>query len=151
MKETAMPNRAVIKIIQNRDFLVSTPEKSVRAVAMHMKNNGAAATLVVDAEKGRLVGICTERDLAFKVLAEGLDPLTTPVGAVMTEDPQSIGPEMLFGHALHLMYEGGFRHMPVVDPLGRPIGVVSSRDALGLEILHFRQELEQRETLTEIL
>lgn len=146
-----MPNRAVIKIIQNRDFLISTPEKSVRAVAAHMKKNHTAATLVVDPEDGRLIGICTERDLAFKVLAEGLDPLTTPVGTVMTEDPQTIGPEMRFGHALHLMYEGGFRHMPVVDPLGRPIGVISSRDALGLEILHFRQELEQREVLTEIL
>ncbi len=146
-----MPNRAVIKIIQNRDFLMSTPEKSVRAVAVHMKQNAAAATLVVDAENGRLIGICTERDLAFKVLAEGLDPLTTPVSAVMTEEPQSIGPDMPFGHALHLMYEGGFRHMPVIDPAGRPIGLISSRDALGLEILHFRQELEQRETLTEIL
>jgi hypothetical protein len=41
--------------------------------------------------------------------------------------------------------------MRVVDPIGRPIGLISSRDALGLEILHFRQELEQRETLTEIL
>lgn len=146
-----MPNRAVIKIIQNRDFLISTPEKSVRAVAVHMKQNAAAATLVVDAKKGRLIGICTERDLAFKVLADGLDPLTTPVSAVMTEDPRSIGPEMPFGHALHLMFEGGFRHMPVVDPTGRPIGLVSSRDALSLELLHFCHELEQRETLTELM
>ncbi len=146
-----MPNRAVIKVIQNRDFLISTPEKSVRAVAVHMKKNGAAATLVVDAADGKLVGICTERDLAFKVLAEGLDPLATPVSAVMTENPQSIGPDKPFGHALHLMHEGGFRHMPVVDPAGRPIGLLSSRDALGLEILHFREELAQRETLTEIL
>lgn len=146
-----MPTRAVIKIIQNRDFLISTPEKSVRAVAIHMKQNGAAATLVVDAADGRLVGICTERDLAFKVLADGLDPLSTPVSAVMTANPQSIDPDKPFGHALHLMFEGGFRHMPVVDPGGRPIGLISSRDALGLEMLHFREELEQRETLAQIL
>ena len=146
-----MPNRAVIKVIQNRDFLISTPEKSVRAVAVHMKKNGAAATLIVDPEDGQLIGICTERDLACKVLADGLDPLTTPVGAVMTEGPVTVGPDMPFGHALHLMHEGGFRHMPVIDPIGRPIGVISSRDALGMEILHFRQELQQREKLTEIL
>lgn len=146
-----MPNRAVIKVIQNRDLLTSTPEKSVRAVAAHMKQYGAAAVLVVDSDDGKLVGICTERDLTFKVLAEGLDANTTQVQEVMTRDPQSIGPEKLFGHALHMMHEGGFRHMPVVDPLGRPIGVISSRDALGLELSHFGNELEQRETLTEIL
>lgn len=146
-----MPNRAVIKVIQNRDFLTSTPEKSVRAVAAHMKQYGTAAVLVVDPEYGKLIGICTERDLAFKVLAEGLDANSTPVESVMTRDPHSIDPEKLFGHALHLMHEGGFRHMPVVDPIGRPIGVISARDALGLEMAHFGNELEQRETLTEIL
>ena len=146
-----MPNRAVIKVIQNRDLLTSTPEKSVRAVAAHMKQYGAAAVLVVDAENGKLIGICTERDLTFKVLAEGLDANTTQVHSVMTRDPQSISPEKPFGHALHMMFEGGFRHMPVVDPIGRPIGVISSRDALGLEMAHFGNELEQRETLTEIL
>lgn len=146
-----MPNRAVIKVIQNRDLLTSTPEKSVRAVAAHMKQYGAAAVLVVDPENGKLIGICTERDLTFKVLAEGLDANTTQVHSVMTRDPQTISPEKPFGHALHLMFEGGFRHMPVVDPIGRPIGVISSRDALGLEMAHFGNELEQRETLTEIL
>ena len=87
-----------------------------------MKQYGAAAVLVVDAENGKLIGICTERDLTFKVLAEGLDANTTQVHSVMTRDPQSISPEKPFGHALHMMFEGGFRHMPVVDPIGRPIG-----------------------------
>nr|MBL8409859.1 CBS domain-containing protein [Dechloromonas sp.] len=146
-----MPNRAVIKVIQNRDLLTSTPEKSVRAVAAHMKQYGAAAVLVVDPEHGKLIGICTERDLAFKVLAEGLDPNTTQVHEVMTHNPQTIEPEKPFAHALHMMFEGGFRHMPVIDPLGRPIGVISSRDALGLEIADFGHELEQRDAVTEIL
>jgi CBS domain-containing protein len=69
----------------------------------------------------------------------------------MTANPICAHPEQAFGHVMHLMYEGGFRHMPVVDPSGRPIGIVSVRDALGLEMLHFRDELELREALTEIL
>lgn len=146
-----MPNREVLEIIQNRDFLTSTPEKSVRAVAAHMKQFGAAAVLVVDQLDGTLLGICSERDLTYKVLAEGLDTLGTKVGDIMTPNPLAIGPEKPFGHALHLMFEGGFRHMPVVDPIGRPIGLISSRDALGLEIFNFRKELEHREVLAEIL
>ncbi len=146
-----MPNRPVIKLIQNRDFVISTPEKSVRSIAHHMKRYNTGAVLIVDAEDGTLQGICTERDLNFKVLGEGLDPNTTPVSDVMTRNPMAIGPDIPFGHALHMMYEGGYRHMPVVDPHGRPIGVVSARDALGIEMLHFKSELVQREHLTEIL
>ena len=146
-----MPNREVLEIIQNRDFLTSTAEKSVRAVAAHMKQFGAAAVLIVDQLDGTLIGICSERDLTYKVLAEGLDTLGTKVGEIMTPNPLVIAPDKPFGHALHLMFEGGFRHMPVVDPIGRPIGLISSRDALGLEIFNFRKELEHREVLAEIL
>lgn len=146
-----MPSRAGIKIIQNRHFLTTTAEKTVFAVAAHMRDNQEDVVLVVAPDDGRLLGICTERDLTYKVLAAGLDAKSTPVGRVMTINPQTIGPDRLFGHALHLMYEGGFRHLPVVLADGRPIGVLSSRDALGLEAFHFYKELDQREVLTEIL
>jgi len=146
-----MPSRAAIKIIQNRHFLTTTAEKTVFAVAAHMRDNQEDVVLVVAPDDGRLLGICTERDLTYKVLAAGLDAKSTPVGQVMTINPQTIGPDRLFGHALHLMYEGGFRHLPVVLADGRPIGVLSSRDALGLEAFHFYKELDQREVLTEIL
>jgi CBS domain-containing protein len=145
-----MPSRPVLEIIKNRDFLLATPDKSVRAVAAHMKKFGAAAVLVANESDGKLIGICTERDLTYKVLAEGLDP-KTPVSEVMTRDPQGVGTEKTFGYALHLMHEGGFRHMPVLDPQGRPVGLVSSRDALGLDILNFRKEVEHKEALAEIL
>ena len=146
-----MPNRPAIKIIQNRHFLTATPDKNVQAVAAHMRDNSDGVVLVVAADDGKLLGICTERDLTFKVLAAGLEASSTPVGSVMTANPQTIHPEKPFGHALHLMYEGGFRHLPVVLPDGRPIGVLSSRDALGLEVVRFSEELDQRTVLTEIL
>ena len=146
-----MPNRPVIKLIENRDFLTTTPDKSVRAVAHLMKRDNTGAVLIVDQVDGTLRGICTERDLSFKLLVDGLDANTTPVAEIMTANPMAVGPEKLFGHVLHMMYEGGYRHMPVVDHAGRPMGVVSARDALGLEILHFRNELVQRECLAEVL
>jgi CBS domain-containing protein len=146
-----MPQRPVSTVIQNREFVTSTPEKSVYSIAAHMRSYGAAAVLVVDQSDGSLLGICTERDLVFKVVADALDAKTTTVGDIMTADPLTISPDKPFGHALHLMFEGGFRHLPVVDASGRPVGVLSSRDALGLEAFHFHREVEQRETLTEIL
>ena len=51
-----MPNRPAIKIIQNRHFLTTTPEKSVCAVAAHMRDNNEGVVLVVAAEDGKLLG-----------------------------------------------------------------------------------------------
>jgi CBS domain-containing protein len=49
------------------------------------------------------------------------------------------------------MYEGGFRHVPVVDAGGRPLGLLVARDALSLDALQFDEELVRREEITVIL
>lgn len=84
------------------------------------------------------------------MLAEGLDPAITPLAAVMTLDPITVHPDQPFVSALHLMYENGFRHVPVAES-GRPLGMVSARDALELEVTEFEATLLQREHLRTIL
>ena len=84
------------------------------------------------------------------MIAEGRDPAATRIAEVMTANPRTITPDRPFGHALHLMYEGGFRHVPVVAD-GRPLGVVSARDALGPDIQQFVAELDKRNHIGEIL
>jgi signal-transduction protein with cAMP-binding, CBS, and nucleotidyltransferase domain len=145
-----MPHRPIIKVIQNRDFIVASTGTSARKAAELMRRQQQDALVAVDAS-GRLAGICTEADLCHKILAAGLPAEQTTIGEIMVRDPLTIGPEKPFGHALHLMFEGGFRHMPVVDLNHRPIGIISARDALGLEILHFRDELTLREEIAQIL
>jgi len=80
----------------------------------------------------------------FRVVAAGRDPRHTRLAEVMTPQPQSIHPDKPFLHALLAMHEGGFRHLPVVES-GRPLGVVSARDALDDDIYDLRAELEQRD------
>ncbi|TVO67154.1 CBS domain-containing protein [Denitromonas ohlonensis] len=144
-----MPNRSVSKIIANRFFIAAPLDMNVGDAARLMREHRQGAVLVAD--DGRLLGICTERDIVFDVVANGLDPFCTPVSAVMTTDPVAIGPDMPFGHALHLMFEGGFRHVPVVDINGKVLGVISARDALEIDMIRFKQELDRREALAEIL
>jgi CBS domain-containing protein len=84
------------------------------------------------------------------VVAPGLDPERTRLAEVMTRDPQTIASDRPISHALHMMYEGGFRHMPVVED-GKPLGMISIRDALGAELTEFESELQRRDTLTEIM
>jgi len=145
-----MPDRPIRKIIEHKPFVMVPLDLPVRKAARLLKEqHDEGAVLVV--QKGLLVGICTERDIVFDVVAEGIDADTTPVGEVMTADPVTITADKPFGHALHMMFEGGFRHVPVVGPGGEPIGLVSARDALGLDVLHFEEDLLLREGLAEIM
>jgi CBS domain-containing protein len=146
--EAAMPIRTVRTIV-DQQTAVSVPSKtSVEAAARLMKKKKIGALMVVDDDK--LVGIFTERDALFRVLAENRDPRATRVATVMTPDPRSIDPDKPFGSALLMMYEGGFRHVPVVEN-GHPLGMVSARDALGPELEEFRAEMLHREHIAQIL
>ena len=85
------------------------------------------------------------------MIAAGLDPDTTAVGEVMTHNPMTLAEDKPFGHALHMMYENGIRHVAVVDAAKSPVGVVTARDALQLDAIDFGAELVRREEITVIL
>lgn len=143
-----MPQRTIRSIIENQKIITLPAETTVSEAARVMKQNKIGAVLVL--QEGRLAGIFTERDALFRVLAEERNPQTTRLAEVMTPNPQTIHPDKPFGHALHMMYESGFRHVPVVED-GKPIGIVSARDALNPELRQFVSELDTREHIGEIL
>ena len=143
-----MPQRAIRAIIGDQNPVTTSSDITVAAAARLMKQNRIGALLVVDG--GRLAGIFTERDALFRVVAEGRDPSATRISEVMTRNPRTIEADRPFGHALHLMYEGGFRHVPVVEDT-RPIGMVSTRDALGPDLQQFIADLDARTHIGEIL
>ena len=122
---------------------------TVSEAARLMKAHNTGALMVCD--KKRLVGVFTERDALFRVTAEERNPQSTLLADVMTRNPRTIGPNKRLGHALHMMYEGGFRNVPVVDEKGRPLGIVSAHNALGPELREFVTEMDERENISEIL
>ena len=143
-----MSHRLIKTIVENQDFVTAPSKTTVKAAAQLMKQHRTGALMVCD--KGRLVGVFTERDALFRVTAEKLNPETAVLADVMTPDPQTIGPDKPLGHALHMMYVGGFRNVPVVEK-GRPIGMVSAHDALGPELKEFVAEVDELENIAEIL
>jgi CBS domain-containing protein len=144
-----MPARPVSEVIGKRPIPAAGLSACVGDAASIMKRYRTSAVLVVD--EGILRGIFTERDLACRVIAERLDPQQTRLDAVMTRKMRTITPEKPFGHALHLMFEGGFRHVPVVDRAGHPLGVVAAHDALAMDSLLLGEELVRREEISVIL
>ncbi len=109
------------------------PTLSVREVLRLMKEYKRGSVLVC--QDGILVGIFTERD-ALRLMAadEGFDK---PVGQVMSREPVSVSISDTVGSAINRMAEGGFRRLPIVDPAGRPVGLLKVSTILHYLVEHF--------------
>jgi CBS domain-containing protein len=136
-----MFSQPIRDVMEKEKLLTAPPQTAVSKAARQMAKRNVGAVLVM--EKGHLVGIFTERDAVFRVIARGLDPLTTPLIDVMTATPKTVAADKSFGYALLLMHENGFRHLPVIEN-GKLIGIVSARHALDPELEEFVSEAERR-------
>lgn len=137
-----MFDRLVKDVMERKYAQTLSPETTVSKAAEHMAKKKIGAVMVV--EEDRLVGVFSERDALFRVIARGLDARTTRLADVMTAEPKTVGPNTSYGYALVMMQENGFRHAPVIDN-GKPIGMVSSRNAMDPDMEEFRSEANRRE------
>ncbi len=135
--------RTLSDIVLNQRPLTMAPAACVRDACKRMQEHRAGSVLVTD-ERGQLVGIFTGRDAVNRVLAAGRNPDTTALADVMTPKPATMTPEKSAIEALRLMWDGGFRHIPVVD-CGKLVGVVSRGDFKGTE----RDRLDEERDLWE--
>ena len=143
-----MIDRSIRTLIADQESITCPESMSVGEAARVMKKHKIGAMMVVEDEK--LIGIFTERDALFRVLAEDRDPQATKVGDIMTRNPLSIHPDRPFADALQIMHTGRFRHVPVVEN-GRAVGMVSASDAMGPELEAFVWEMLRQEQATDVL
>lgn len=136
-----MLSQPVRSLIGQQGFVTAAPGTTVRKAAELMAEEHVGAVVVVEDE--HLIGIFSERDAVFRVMALGLEPATTRLAEVMTPAPVSIEADRSFGHAMAVMHEHHCRHLPVVEN-GRPIGIVSARNALDPELEEFVCEERRR-------
>ena len=141
-----MAIRSVRSVVASQTPLTVPKSTTVLEAAHLMKAQGKGALMIVEGSK--LIGIFTERDALFRVIATSRDPQTTLLSEVMTPQPQTIHPDEPFLHAMRIMHRGGFRHLPVAEH-GRPLGMVSARDALDDDLYELSVNLEQRESMLE--
>lgn len=100
-------------------------EKAIRQMNTH--NIGC---LLVTDENDRLVGIFTEKDVLMRVTGLVHDLAGTKVADYMTPNPVALTADLPIAQAVNEMSVNGFRHLPLVDDNGRPVGVISFRDVL---------------------
>jgi len=127
----------------DKEIAAVSPASSVAEAIRLMLAHRVGAVAVVDA--GRVVGVFTERDVLRKLVLSGRDPEEIPVRQMMTSPVETASPETTSGEALVSMLQHHFRHLPVVDPSGKLLGVLSIRDLLHGQMEELRRQLDSLE------
>ncbi len=112
---------------KGKDIWSIGPQESAFKALETMAQRNVGALLVID--KGKLVGIFSERDYARKVILKGKSSKDTTVGKLMTPDVFYASPENTLQETMALMTAKHIRHMPVLKD-DRLIGMVTLGDVV---------------------
>ena len=118
--------------IEHREPLCVESETSVRRVFRLMRDRNRGSVFVC--RDGVLIGIFTEHD-AVRLMAAQAD-LDGPIQQVMTRDPVTLRPDEKVATAVASMSSHGYRHLPVVDAEGRPVGKIDVVDMIHWLVEH---------------
>jgi CBS domain-containing protein len=105
------------------------PNDSVVKAAGLMKSKDIGSIPVIENEQTKkLVGIVTDRDLALKIVAEGRDPKTTKVEAVMAHNVVTCRVDDDVQKALDSMADYQLRRIPIVNNNNKIVGIIAQAD-----------------------
>ena len=104
-----------------------SPDTTVGDVLNQMVDKKIGCVMIVD--KGKLMGIFSERDALMKLNVDAKRFLARPLSQFMSADPVTLEAEEKIAYALHKMNLGGYRHIPILFE-GKLAGVISIRDIL---------------------
>jgi len=99
--------------IMTKELVTCTADETLTQAAKKMGDANVGSCPVVEGEQ--LVGLLTDRDIATRAVAKGLDPSTTKVSQVMTRDVITGHPQMSIEDACELLSENQIRRLPVVE------------------------------------
>jgi len=131
--------RAPISRVNIAPLVAVRPEAPVAEAIAAMIQHRIGCVLVTEGDT--LKGIFTERDVLTRVVGKQCPVDTTPVREVMSPDPESLTPDSMVAFAMNHMHVGGYRHVPIADDQGRPIGILSVRDVLAYLADFFPEEV----------
>jgi len=119
--------------ICSRVVATATPGETVRTAARRMADNDVGTLVILDADGTRpAIGIITDRDVAIRGVASGLDLDRTPVSQIMTTPVHSVNESTPIEQALARMANSATRRLLVTGDLDRPVGILSLDDVLHL-------------------
>ena len=112
-----------IRDVMTKNPRTAAPGDSLQAVAKIMSEEDTGVVPIVD--KGRLVGVVTDRDIVIRCIAEG--SFNAKATDAASEDVVTVTPDMSVADAAELMGEHQIRRLPVVEG-DKLVGIVSLGD-----------------------
>jgi CBS domain-containing protein len=118
-----------IREVMSRDPACCALHDTAQTVAKILcDHNIGSMPVVADQQSRKIVGVITDRDLCCSVIAEGMDPRTTPIEKLLTLAPFTCRDGENIETCERLMREHQVRRIPIVDAEDRVIGIVSQAD-----------------------
>lgn len=128
--------------VMKKPVICCSETETAQSAALKMRDDNIGFLPVCDAEGG-VVGILTDRDIAVRVCAEGLDPQKAPIGEAMTRQVVSCRPGDDLGHAEGLMIKNHKSRVLILDEKGRPAGVISLSDIAQHDRVYAAETIRQ--------
>ena len=114
----------------NQTLATISPEETVYQALTLMAERNLTALLVV--KNKALVGIFSERDYARKIILKGKRSRETQVGEIMTAKLITVEPSETVNECMSIMTERRVRHLPIVNPDGEMLGIISIGDVMKI-------------------
>jgi arabinose-5-phosphate isomerase len=118
---------------QGSELRTASATETVRNVFASARRQGrrTGAVMLLD-ESGRLTGLFTDSDLARLIESRRDDALDRPIALVMTHQPRTLPVGARVGEALELLQRHKISEIPIIDPSGRPVGLLDVTDVIGI-------------------
>ena len=114
----------------NRDLVQVRLDTSVKRCAEVMAAERVSSALVT--EKKKVLGIVTEKDLARKIVAKGLDADKIMAKDIMTTDVVTVSSNTSLYDAMVLINKRKIKHLPVVDN-NAVVGIITAMEILRIQ------------------
>ncbi len=131
----------ILKTKGGKVWSIAPQETAYKALEL-MSEKNLGALLVID--KGKIVGLFSERDYARKVILKGKSSKTTNVSELMTKEVLFVDPDTSVEDCMSLMTENFVRHLPVMEKK-RLVGMVTQGDVVKQLIADQKFENEEPE------
>ena len=121
-----------VKDIMSSPAITISEDNTVTEAAVIMKKHNVGC-LIVQSKTQDVIGIVTERDILFRIIAQGKDPVSTKIKEIMNAKITSVRPDMSLYEASTLLEEKKIRRLPVTSFIpaihkDRLVGVVTETD-----------------------
>jgi arabinose-5-phosphate isomerase len=116
-------------------------QETVRAVFAHSRRQGRrTGAVMLTGPEDKLCGLFTDSDLARLFEQRRDSALDRPIAEVMTPAPLTVARGTRLIDALEIFKDRKISELPVIDPAGKPVGLLDITDLIGLMP---REEAEQ--------